>query len=198
VKDEMMNYEAKTANLEDESKFYISKDLSEVIKELEKITGVWGDNKEINDTYYTSDSLPKKATLRIRESGGEYTPTLKIPVEKNNKRIELETLESISQQLGVILKDLGDIEHYYNKVMTIAQKRFILNYRGVEFSADSVKYYDMSGKIFFETKIFEAELKDSEGRITRTGAIEELKRNNMLGKICKDNKYELGIKNLKN
>lgn len=196
---EYENNEPKKANVEDESKFFVE-NLEALTSEVEKITGKCYTVQMMTDTYYSGDSMPKNSTLRIREVNGVYTPTLKIPLYDKNglkKRLELESLEEISVNLGIKLGSINDIDYYFKKQIVIKQERNIVEYCGVEFSIDNVFYYDLNNELFFSAKIFEAELKSQQGMITRNGMIKHVKDKKLLKAPCKLDKYKLGLKNLK-
>ncbi|VVB74676.1 CYTH domain protein [Candidatus Tiddalikarchaeum anstoanum] len=182
-------------SVEDESKFYI-REGKQVITELERVLGTEGEYINISDTYFKYPNMPKGSTLRIRECEGSYTPTLKIQMDKNKKRLELEDLVAIGKELGVTLNSIGDISRNYERMLTIEQRRYVLKYNGVEFAVDNVQYLDNKGNNFFEVNIFEAELKDTTGDITRRGVQELLSKKKLLIKPCKQNKYELGMQKI--
>ncbi|MDD4353122.1 MAG: CYTH domain-containing protein [Candidatus Nanoarchaeia archaeon] len=194
---EYMN-EAKKANLENESKYFVE-NLEALTNELQKITGKGYTMQMMTDTYYFSESMPKNSTLRIREVNGVYTPTLKIPIYDNKglkKRLELESLEEISLNLGINLANINDIDYFFKKQLVIKQERNIIEYLGVEFSVDNVFYYNLNNELFYSAKIFEAELKSQQGTITRNGVLKHVKDKKLIKNPCTLDKYKLGLKNM--
>lgn len=186
--------------IEDESKFKLKKNVSAVIQELRNYSGKIGEWREMTDTYFKLYDFAKKASLRIRDTGYNRVPTLKIPITKvkrgNLKRTELEDLVSIEKELGVRLNTVDDLRKYFEQDLVVKQKRFVVEYNGVEFTVDDVKYENNSGKEIHCMQVMEMELKDSNSEITRREVIKKLKGLKIIGKPLKLNKYEIGIKKI--